>query len=178
MGGPKIANDPLGFTQTTVSLSQSLYYAGWVLASVTVMPAAARHGRRTPMYVLLLVGLLATFFSTLATASWVYAAMIFVVGFSLPQAALLAYLLIMESLPDWWCPIVTVCLNVAFSMFISCMALVCKSTQYLDWRIETMLWYSPLALWLLIGPAFIAESPAFAQSTSPGAVAASCGPTC
>jgi MFS family permease len=158
---PKILAAPHGFSSTTIEFCQALIWIGWALGAVTWLPYCDRIGRRTPMYCMLALGMLSYAVCSIASATWVYATANFCVGFAWPSAATTSYVLVAESIPSGWRPNVTVGLNVAYSIVLILMAVICEASQNLNWRLEGVFWLTPSLILLLIGPWFVTESPAF-----------------
>lgn len=169
--GDKIAQDPTGFSQSQVSGCQMLFWAGWAVASATLMPYVDSVGRKVPCYGLLGIAVLAGIISTRAHQVWLYGAMLFLIGYALPTSGQIGYLLMQESLPERLRTASTVAVNVGFSLVLIMMALQCGYvTRSWDWRLETMAWYVPVALVCLAGVLFVSEPPVFAaqgQGSSP-----------
>jgi len=161
--GDKIAKDPAGFSESQVSYCQMLFWVGWATASATLMPSVDSLGRKVPCYSLLGIAVLAGIISTRTQQVWLYGAMLFVVGFTLPPSGQIGYLLMQESVPERLRAATTVGVNVGFSLVLILMALQCGYvTRAWSWRLETMAWYAPMLLICLVGPLFVSESPVFA----------------
>lgn len=165
--GGKIAQDPTAFPLEDVAYCQMLFWIGWAAASALLMPAMDGFGRKAPCYSLLGVAFAAGVISTRATRVWLYAAAMFVIGFTLPPSGQIAYLLIQETVTERQRASTLVGLNIAFSLVIACMAVCCGYvTRMWSWRLETLLWWSPMLLLLLAGPVAVAEPPRPASGSS------------
>lgn len=165
--GHKIAQDPMmkNFDDVVVSHCLSFFWIGWAVASVTIVPMCDRLGRRTPMYVLLAIGMVAAWFTILATTSLSLALPIFFTGLTVPPAFQIGYLLLCESVPERFCPKITIFLNMGQSLVIIAMAGICEATRHMSWRSETLYWNAPFVFFLACGPWFVGESPRFSNAS-------------
>lgn len=162
--GPKIAQDEeiSGFNKVTIGLCHTGFWIGFAISALIAMPLCDRIGRKIPIYVLYSIGLAAACMSACATDPLTYGLMIFVVGLTMAPSGGIAYLLMCESIPVRLCSTFTICVNVAYSLGIIAMALISKQALDVHWRIETMLWYAPVGLCLLVaGPCCVRDSPKF-----------------
>lgn len=159
--GPKIADDPHGFSEETVSVGTSMLYLGWALASLFVMPLSDKVGRKPILYFMEAVGMVSVSCSLLAQSPFFYMLALFGTGF-FSAASVLGFLLCQELIPSEMRTLNNSVLNVFFCLFVICIAVLStKFTSDWDWRAETAFWYSPHLFLTLCGPWVISESPSF-----------------
>lgn len=163
---PKIAADPHGFSEETVSAGTSLMYLGWALSSLLVMPLSDKVGRKPILYFMNIVGLVSVAGSLTVNRAWMYLIALFGTGF-FPSASILGFALCQELIPEGLRTMNNGVLNVCFSLVAIVLAVTATyMTVAWSWRFETACWYFPHLFLTVCGPFVLEESPAFRKDAA------------
>jgi len=149
-----------GFGEAKVEFAQTLFWIGWGTAGLLILPKLDGCARHKPMYILLLFGLIAAITQALMTSPTLYAIASFVMGLTFPAAGVLCYFIIQEKMHSSSRPLVVMYCFFAYSGVLLLMACLGYAADrvHMSWRVQTLLWYLPYVLALVLGPLFIQET--------------------
>mmetsp|Transcript_40439 Transcript_40439/g.91852 ORF Transcript_40439/g.91852 Transcript_40439/m.91852 type:complete len:430 (-) Transcript_40439:58-1347(-) len=154
-----------GLTRESVSKAQALVWIGWSCGAAFILPSIDRFGRKLPYFGLLALGLAFSIVNTQAQTVFLYGLSIFFVGLAIPPSGTIGFLLLQESLPESYWPMVTCIENVFYSSTTLLVALIGGTVaKDVSWRVESLFWCIPYLLVLLAGPLVLRESPAFTKA--------------
>mmetsp|Transcript_24195 Transcript_24195/g.53671 ORF Transcript_24195/g.53671 Transcript_24195/m.53671 type:complete len:516 (-) Transcript_24195:343-1890(-) len=164
---PKVGEDKtVTVTQAALKACEGLVFSGWAVGSLVISPLADLYGRRKVTLATAAMGILGTALEVLALSEgWVTVASLafFTVGVSL-SGSNIAYVLIMEALPERLRAAGSTFMTVAYSFLFGLFSLAAFLCRDLNWRLEMALYFTPMVIVFFLAIFLVHESLPFLQA--------------
>lgn len=150
-----------GFSARTVHIGETMLWIGAAVSTAAFLPLCDIYGRRDLLFLAGYLGFTAAAFSLLAASPGIYIAAQFGIGIFLFPTGLASWVLVAETISPKLHTYTITFWNIGYSLFNLVMAAGSFGFKHtnVSWRLQTTLWYLPMAIGLVLGPLYISESP-------------------